>query len=236
MGVRSDKMSRAKQQIAVLEEYVNLISQQLLDAVQLLQRLDAAVVVRDPGNARSAEAFDGLRKTVLASMKARRSHIAHLLSLSDSIERGASIETIGERVSDFLNEIGLRYVNDTTHADWFDVVEGEGEILECVTPAVVDESELGSMLIRAGTARRVPAPEPLPTAQESSASDEDREGGSELEMSPSETIAAPTSGDVESAGSDGAPSLEEASDDNSSQEPDDAHIQDDDEQSDGGVR
>lgn len=145
-------MVRARQQIEVIQH-------QLADVVQLLQRLDAAVVVRDPGNARSAEAFEGLRKTILAAGKARRAHIAHLLSLSDSIGRGASLETISERISDFLDEIGLRHVTDVTHPEWFDTTEGEGDSLECLTPAVVDESEIGTTLIRAGTARRVPVPE-----------------------------------------------------------------------------
>ena len=39
------------------DEQVELLG----EVISLLNRLDAAVVVRDPGSARSAEAFDGLR-------------------------------------------------------------------------------------------------------------------------------------------------------------------------------
>ena len=64
----------------------------------LLNRLDSAVVVRDPGSARAAEAYDGLRKQITQSGKNHRIHTAHLLSLSDSLERGAGIELIRDRV------------------------------------------------------------------------------------------------------------------------------------------
>ena len=66
----------------------------------ILDRLDAALIVRDPGSARDAEAFDGLRKSVNQASKNRRIHQAHILSLYESLQHGASIDLIRDRVGD----------------------------------------------------------------------------------------------------------------------------------------
>ena len=128
-----------------------------LDRIEaLLNRLDAAVVVRDPGNARSAEAFDGLRKLMIQSGTSRRSHVSHLLSLADSIERDAPMELIRDRVNDFLLELGISRSTDVSRPEFFELVEGEGDDLECVVPAVIERLEDGRInLVRHGKARRV---------------------------------------------------------------------------------
>jgi hypothetical protein len=132
----------------------------------LLERLDAAVVVRDPGNARSAEAFDGLRKSVLVSSKNHRTHIAHLLSLADSMERGASNELIRERVNDFLFELGVKRISELVHPEMFEileVVEGEKDGFEVLEPAIVEQLENGELsIIRLGKARVIQGPEAVP--------------------------------------------------------------------------
>lgn len=134
-----------------------------LDRIEaLLNRLDAAVVVRDPGNARSAEAFDGLRKLMIQSGTSRRSHVAHLLSLADSIEREAPMELIRDRVNDFLLELGISRSTDVSCPEFFEVVEGEGDGFECLVPAVVERLEDGRVnLVRHGKARRVPVTEAI---------------------------------------------------------------------------
>jgi hypothetical protein len=134
----------------------------------LLQRLEAAVVVRDPGNAHSADAYDGLRKQIIQSGKNHRTHLAHLISLSDSLQRGADIALITDRVNDFLTELGVMRISDTNFVDLFEVVEGEGSALECIEPAVVEKLDNQVMVpIKLGKARRVPGPELLEeTSQE----------------------------------------------------------------------
>ena len=123
----------------------------------LLQRLDAAVVVRDPGSARAAEMYEGLRKQIIQSGKNHRMHLSHLIALQDSIERGADIELIRDRVNDYLNELGIQKTSDTSHIDSFEVVEGEGSNFECIEPAIIEVLEDGSIRThQLGKARRVP--------------------------------------------------------------------------------
>ena len=121
----------------------------------LLNKLDAAVVVRDPGNARSAEVFEGLRRTIIQSGKSHRSHVAHLLSLQESLERGATLDLIRNRVKDFLNELGVEKVISLEMRDAFEIVGGTGDGVELVEPAVVERLSDGSLsVIQLGKARR----------------------------------------------------------------------------------
>ena len=131
-------------------------SQVLRQIWGLLERLDAAVVTRDPGSARSAEAYDGLRKQLNQASKNRRMHVSHLLSLSDSIERGAEYQLIKDRVSDFMLELGVRRTTDVGRPEFFEVTSGEGEFLQCTVPAVVETLDDGTVsLVRLGEAVRV---------------------------------------------------------------------------------
>lgn len=132
----------------------------MIEMLTLLNRIETALVVRDPGSKISADAYDGLRKMLLQSSKNRRIHVSHLLSLSDSLKREASIDQVRDRVNDFLLELGVSYWSDTSLTEVFDVVEGYGTSLECIEPAVVEKLEDGRIVeVRRGTARRVPGPE-----------------------------------------------------------------------------
>jgi hypothetical protein len=123
---------------------------------RLLERLDAAVVVRDPGNARSAEVFEALRRTILLSSKSYRSHVAHLLSLKETLDRGGSLELIANRVNDFLRELGIEHIYDVSQSSAFDIVDGVGDALEIIEPAVIQWIEGNEKVIfQMGKARRV---------------------------------------------------------------------------------
>ena len=139
---------------------------QLIRIENLLQRLDAAVVVRDPGSARAADMYEGLRKQIIQSGKNHRMHLSHLIALQESIERGADINLIRDRVNDYLNELGIQKTSDTTHIDSFEVIEGEGSNFECIEPAIIELLEDGSIRThQLGKARRVPGPIVEPSEQ-----------------------------------------------------------------------
>ena len=140
----------------------------------MLTKLETFLIVRDPGTALSADAYDGLRKTILQSAKNRRTHVSHLLSLKESLDRNASTELIKDRVNDFLNELGISYSSDTTIPDYFEVVEGEGDLIECVVPAVIDtDADGNTILLKPGKARRVPSPGEPSTVHEDAVDSEE---------------------------------------------------------------
>ena len=131
--------------------------QEIRQIIELLERLDAALVVRDPGSARSADAFEGLRRQLNQASKNRRTHISHLLSIQDSIGRGGDFELVKARVEEFIDELGLKFVSETSNADYFEIVGGSGDGLACTKPAVVEVLDDGnSSLVRLGEAVRVP--------------------------------------------------------------------------------
>ena len=121
----------------------------------ILQKIDTALIVRDPGSARSSEAFDGLRKIMIQAGTSHRAHAAHLLSLSDSLDRGASVDLIRDRVNEYLLELGITRSTDIGNMDFFEVLPGEGDTLVCEIPAVVQRLSDGRIvLVRPGKARR----------------------------------------------------------------------------------
>jgi hypothetical protein len=134
-----------------------------LEAIEhLLERLDAAVVVRDPGNARAAEQYEGLRKQIGLAAKNHRVHVAHLLSLADSLEKGATLALLNDRINDFLAELGVERIQHVTDENLFEIVEtveGESDSYEVLVHAVVERLESGTTSpIRLGRARKIVAP------------------------------------------------------------------------------
>lgn len=137
------------------------VKRQLEEVRRLLDKLEAAIVVRDPGNARSAEVFDGLRRTIIQSGKSHRSHIAHLLALQESLDRGAELELIRNRVADFLRELGIEKISNPEFREAFDVVGGSGDGIEMIEPAIVEHMSDGSITIfQQGKVRRFEIPKP----------------------------------------------------------------------------
>ena len=128
---------------------------QLRNIESLLERIDAAIVVRDLGNARSADAFDGLRKSSLVATKSRRTHISHLVSLDESIRNGGSLDLVKARLAEYLNELGIERLTDLRHLECFDVVGDSAGDIEILEPAVVERADDGKLtILRVGKAQR----------------------------------------------------------------------------------
>ena len=85
------------------------LRRQMAELHSMVDQLTTLLIVRDPGNALSADAYDGLRKTISLTARSKRSHISHLLSLKEILDRDDPIELIKERVSDFLSELGVPF-------------------------------------------------------------------------------------------------------------------------------
>lgn len=138
-------------------------SRESLDEIQrLLERLDAALIVRDPGTARSVEAFEGLRRTVSYAARARQQHVGQVVALCEALDNGASLETIADLAELWAMEAGLQRWSDPSVPDFFKVVEGGGDALasEDVTLAVIDPAWVDTatgepVLVKPGTAKRV---------------------------------------------------------------------------------
>jgi hypothetical protein len=127
-----------------------------IDQLQLyIAEMHGSLVVRDPGSAMSANAYDGLRKAVMAGAKARTAHLAQLAHLAEAVDRGSDQETMRSLVEEWMLQAGVRQVVDGP-AEAYEVLEGSGEMLQVLSPAWVDEQT--GRIVKRGTARRIPAP------------------------------------------------------------------------------
>lgn len=130
-------------------------NQRLDELAEMVARIEAALVVRDPGNARSAEAYEGLRRTIIATGRDRRRHLAHLVAFAEAIDEGVTGDDLRRMVEQWCTEEGLERSSDTSRPELFRVIDpGEGAI-EVVTPAWVDVSVEGPpSVVRHGQAIR----------------------------------------------------------------------------------
>lgn len=142
--------SKKLDRIEALQERIHALQDKMHER---LRDIDIALIVREPGTARAAEAYEGLRKSVATAARERRQHLAQLVEFVDAIERGATVETLRQRCEQWCIEAGLERRSDVM-PEWFAVVEGEGPVLEVVAPAWVDSAS--GQLVKQGTARRLP--------------------------------------------------------------------------------
>ena len=102
-----------------------------------IARIEAALIVRDPGNTRSVEAYDGLRKQVAVASGDRRRLLVVLTELSEAIRKGESTEMLGNRILEWANQSGLTVFTQFVE-EHFELVDGEPGSLRTIEPAYVD--------------------------------------------------------------------------------------------------
>jgi hypothetical protein len=116
------------------------------------------VMVREPATMQTAEAYEGLRKQVIASAAERNSHLTQLARLDAEAHRGASVEDIQLLLRDLLAEAGLHRVEsvDGGSERLFDDLGGRGDTWQVVEPAYCEDTGRGQVrLVRSGKAQRV---------------------------------------------------------------------------------
>jgi hypothetical protein len=120
MPVRSREIARQLDDLSIaLRELLGTTH----DINAKVERLDATIVTRDPGNARSAEEFAGLRKTIVQASTQRRQHVSHLVSVLGDIDAGGSPELLRLRVTDFLAELGVVEASIEQFPEAFDPID-----------------------------------------------------------------------------------------------------------------
>ena len=116
--------------------------------------IDAALVVRDPGNARSVDAYDGLRKQVTLAAGDRRRLLVMLSELSESLRLEQSPQEIESKAEEWMLQSGLVRLMEADPEEAFEVVGNETGTLAVTSPAYVDDQN--GFIIRRGIAERSP--------------------------------------------------------------------------------
>ena len=149
------------------------IDNELADIRIGLELIKTIVMIREPATVQAAEAYEGLRKAVIAGAAERTAHLQQLARLDAEVNRGASIEAIRKLLRDLLAEAGLHRINEVEAGGEgaFDEVGGKGDAWRVVEPAYYEDTGRGQpRLVRAGKAERVECASPdLPSAQPATA-------------------------------------------------------------------
>lgn len=116
------------------------------------------LIVKEPNTQHAAQAFDGLRKQVIAGAAERRSHLNQLVAMSVAVNRATSVDDLRPQLREWLEQSGVGEVWDVPSgvavSDFFEDIGGRGLVgaVEILEPAYVDR-HTGSLL-RLGRARR----------------------------------------------------------------------------------
>lgn len=125
-----------------------------------LDKLELYFTIRDPGTSKSAEAYDGLRKSLIAAYKGTQNHMAQLAQLHRAAKAADSLEPVIAKLGEFMQQMGVVEISDPgmVHLDashsslteFFDVTQTDGEQLVVDEPAYVsvDNGNVGMVVSR----------------------------------------------------------------------------------------
>jgi hypothetical protein len=116
----------------------------------------AVLMVKEPDAVRAAEAYEGLRRQVVASNNERRSHVAQLAQMAVAVSRATSVEDLRRLVDQWLEQAAVVALVDVPEGfraqDLFETVDGVRpaslEEMVIIEPAYVDAQS--SVIIRTG--------------------------------------------------------------------------------------
>jgi hypothetical protein len=131
-----------------LEQVVDQISRSI-------EKIEVATIVREPSSALSVDAYNGLRKQIVAAAGDRIAHLHQLARFAEVIHSG-QVADLGPVVREWMEQAGLIRVDDPEDNRYYDVLGGEGPCLSVLKPAYVDR--ITGRPIVMGQAERVPQP------------------------------------------------------------------------------
>lgn len=139
-----------------LEERMHAL-EQLLDKIdRSVERIEIVTVVREPGTTMAADAYEGLRKQVVAAAGERMAHLAQLAHFDAAVRSGATPNELAQLVKEWMTNASLMHVGDPRHDGSFEVV-GDGDAARVLRPAYVDG--VTGRVVRSGVIERYRAGE-----------------------------------------------------------------------------
>jgi hypothetical protein len=139
--------------------------QKLAALDERLAGIEGMLLLKDPGAAKAAEAYEGLRRQIVGATAERIAHLVHLAQLDAALRAGESTGSLALLVADLLAQAGLERRYDPMLDGAFEVPPGnEGDELRVVEPAYVETHS--GRVVRQGRAVRGddPMADPAPPA------------------------------------------------------------------------
>lgn len=142
----------------------------LLDKIdRSVERIEIVTVVREPNTSLSADAYNGLRKQIIAAVGERNAHIHQLAQFDSALRAGSTPDELSALVGQWLSQASVETLEDLDVEGAFDLVgPADATGRRVIRPAYVDT--LTRRIVQPGVAERVvePPPAPPPAADEAS--------------------------------------------------------------------
>ena len=126
-------MRGARQRLERIEEALSRVDRSI-------DRIEVATIVREPNLGLAAEAYEGLRRQVVAAAAERTAHLAQLAQLAEAVRTQRTNDLPG-LVEDWMLQSGLerrRDPHDDRYVDVLGTPATEGEPRTLLRPAYVD--------------------------------------------------------------------------------------------------
>jgi hypothetical protein len=95
----------------------------MLDKVERgVEKIELVTVVREPNTGMSANAYNGLRKQVIASASERSAHLNQLAQFDSALRAGAGPAELEALVREWLEQASLAAIEDPEVVEAFEVV------------------------------------------------------------------------------------------------------------------
>jgi hypothetical protein len=143
---------RRAQLAAVLDDIRESLDQ--LD--RRVDKMETILIIREPSSVAAGDAYEGLRKQVMAAVSERLAHLSQLVQLHAAVAGGADGRVLTTLVDNWFEQAALLRVDDPAHPQahaLFEVVEDRGGAAEVIDPAYVDS--ITGRVIRTGRIRRL---------------------------------------------------------------------------------
>jgi hypothetical protein len=159
-----------------LEERLARMEKAVDDIGRSMDKIEVATIVREPSSALSIEAYDGLRKQVVAGANER---LAHLVQIAQFSEATRGVPELSRLVQEWAEQAGLLRLIEFDER-YFDVLGGAGDAIQCLRAAYVDT--VTGRPIMMGQAERVPAQRPPSAARRTPDDDSNPNPGHQQEI------------------------------------------------------
>jgi hypothetical protein len=135
-------------------DQVNKIEEKTSHLEKQVGRLDALLVVRDPGSALSADAYTGLRKQIATLASDRRRALVQIAKISAAAQQPeTTLADINLLLEELRNEENLIAITDPTKIEYYECgMDPGGSTLTVTTPAYGVEINEDFKIVRKGTA------------------------------------------------------------------------------------
>jgi hypothetical protein len=103
-----------------------------------VDKIEVATIVREPSSGVAVDAYDGLRRQIVAAAGERMAHLHQLARFAEAVRVERPTAELASLVDEWLVQAGLERVTDPHEQNYYDVLGGTGAALRVLRPAYRD--------------------------------------------------------------------------------------------------